>query len=78
MIGAVSSEQVGQDEILTVSELAALLKTKPSGVYELIRPRAQQRHRHPLPHFRLGEKSLRFSRRAVEQWLQRLQTDRVQ
>jgi predicted DNA-binding transcriptional regulator AlpA len=61
-------------ELLTVREVAALLKVSKSKVYELIqtRTRSGDIRVNPLPHFRIGE-SVRFNREAVEQWLERLQ-----
>lgn len=57
-------------QILTVEEVAALLRVSKRHVYEL----TQQRHKsgdikeHPLPCIRLGA-SVRFSKAAVEEWV---------
>lgn len=61
-VGAVRSSS----EILTVAEVAALLKVPPSSVYEWTRFRTHQRV--PLPHRKVG-KYLRFLRSEVNAWL---------
>ena len=55
------------EELLTISELAALLKVPKSWIYAHTRPRSKTR----LPHVKLG-KYLRFSEREVRTFLQRL------
>ncbi len=55
------------DELLTVDELAALLKVPKSWIYAHTRPRSKTR----LPHVKLG-KYLRFSEHEVRTFLQRL------
>lgn len=52
------------NELMTVSETAALLKVPVSWVYERTRRRGSER----LPHMKLG-KYLRFSKSEVEEWL---------
>jgi len=52
-------------EVMTVEEVAALLKCKPGFIHEKTRARADN----PIPHFRMG-RYLRFSRIAVLEWLQ--------
>lgn len=54
------------DELLTVSEVAALLKVPVSWVYERTRRRGVER----IPHVKLG-KYLRFSAREITEWLQK-------
>jgi excisionase family DNA binding protein len=54
------------DDLLTVEEVAALLKVKPSWVYERIRARRGDK----LPHVKLGH-YLRFERPAVEEFVRR-------
>ena len=56
-------------DILTVQELAARLKVRPTWVYEHLR----QRDENPLPVIRVG-KYLRFSWVNVCSWLQSRQT----
>ncbi len=55
------------EELLTIDELAALLKVPKSWIYAHTRPRSRTR----LPHFKLG-KYLRFSEQDVRAFLQRL------
>jgi len=52
-------------DILTVEELAARLKVKPTWVYEKMRPRTDN----PLPVWKMG-RYLRFSWEQVSAWLQ--------
>ncbi len=65
-------------EILTVDEVAAWLKISKRHVYELAQPRTQSGdlREHPLPCIRLGA-SVRFSKAAVEEWLQRLSASNI-
>jgi excisionase family DNA binding protein len=51
-------------ELLTVDELAALLKVPRSWIYQRTRARGRDR----LPHIKLG-KYLRFEEQAVRAWL---------
>ncbi|MGA8607305.1 MAG: helix-turn-helix domain-containing protein [Candidatus Sulfotelmatobacter sp.] len=53
-------------EILTVAELAALLKISRSHVYVLVKSQSN-----PLPALRLGT-TVRFRKVDVDAWLQRL------
>ncbi len=55
-----------QPELLTVDELAAVLRVPPSWVYQRTRYRGRDR----LPHIKLG-KYLRFEEAAVQAWLDR-------
>jgi excisionase family DNA binding protein len=57
--------------ILTVAEVADMLKLKPSQIYTMTRSRARQRMEKPLPYLKLNG-NLRFSKEAVEQWLAEL------
>jgi len=52
-------------DILTIDEVAAMLKMNRRQVLNLIGPRASR----PLPVIRLSPKNLRFSRAAVEEWV---------
>jgi len=58
------------DELLTVAELAAILKCKESGVYNLTRKRSV-RYAHELPVIR-APFGLRFRRSDVMAWLDKL------
>lgn len=53
-------------EILTVAEVAAILKVPRSSIYEWTRFRTHQRV--PLPHRKVG-KYLRFLRSEIDAWL---------
>jgi excisionase family DNA binding protein len=64
---AQSARKTNCDDLLTVGEVARLLKVPPSWVYERTRRRGVDR----LPHFKLG-KYLRFSAREVVDWLERI------
>ncbi len=55
-----------EQELLTVEELAGLLKVPRSWVYQKTRGRGLDR----LPHIKLG-KYLRFEEAAVQAWLDR-------
>ena len=58
-------------EILTIAELAALLKMSRGQIYTLTRKRSHSRMANPLPVVRiLG--NVRFRREDIEQWLDRL------
>ena len=61
--------KANEDEILTLDELAALLKVDSAKVYEITRKRFSRRRGFPLPKFRVG-RELRFRRRDVEQWIE--------
>jgi excisionase family DNA binding protein len=54
------------EDLLTVEDVAALLKVKPSWVYERIRSRKGEK----LPHVKLGH-YVRFERAAVEEFIER-------
>jgi excisionase family DNA binding protein len=62
-------------EILTVDELASLLKMTRRQVYTMTESRTRAKQEHPLPIMRVNG-NLRFSRTAVESWLQLLQEAR--
>jgi len=57
----------GFTELLTVDEIAALLKVPTSWVYDRTRQRGAER----IPHVKLG-KYLRFSSADVQNWLEQL------
>lgn len=62
----ITTPVVTSSEILTVAEVAALLKVPASSIYEWCRFRSTQRT--PIPHRKVG-KYLRFLRSEVEAWL---------
>ena len=62
-----------QDELLTVSDLATVLKCKESSVYNLTRRRGAARYDNPIPVLRLPM-GLRFRRSSVLAWLESQET----
>ncbi len=61
------------DRILTVAEVAELLRCKPSSVYNLTRRRGAARYDNPIPVLRLPM-GLRFRRLSVLAWLESQET----
>lgn len=57
-----------ETDILTVAEVAELLKCKKSSIYNLTRNRGQARYDNPIPVLRLPMR-LRFRRSSVFAWL---------
>jgi predicted DNA-binding transcriptional regulator AlpA len=68
-----SSQSQAQDEILTVSEVAEILRCKPSSIYNLTRRRGQVRYEHPFPVVRTPF-GLRFKKSSVLAWLNAQET----
>jgi len=58
-------------DILTIDEVADLLKLKRSTVYELTRERSQKQQNHPLPFCKIAG-HLRFRKADIETWLEQL------
>ena len=60
-------------EILTVKEVAVMLRLSVSQVYELTKPRTRSgdKREHPLPVLRIGT-AVRFIRKDVEEWVERM------
>jgi predicted DNA-binding transcriptional regulator AlpA len=56
-------------EILTIEELAALLKMTRGQVYTLTRSRSRVRMDHPIPILKING-NVRFRRRDIEGWLE--------
>jgi len=61
------------DEILTVHEVAQIIRCKPSSVYNLTRKRGAARYSHPIPVIKLPC-GLRFRKSSVIEWLYRQET----
>ena len=61
------------DRILTVAEVAELLRCKTSSVYNLTRRRGAARYDNPIPVLRLPM-GLRFRRSSVLAWLESQET----
>ena len=66
----------GDNDIMTVAEVAELLKCKPSSVYNLTRLRGRARYENPIPVIRLPM-GLRFRRSSVLAWLKSKETTSV-
>jgi predicted DNA-binding transcriptional regulator AlpA len=58
----------GDDTILTVAEVAELLRCKPSSVYNLTRRTGRARYDNPIPVMRLPM-GLRFRKSSIIAWL---------
>jgi len=60
-------------EILTVKEVASMLRLSVSQVYELTKPRTRSGdiREHPLPSVRIGT-AVRFIRKDVEEWVEKM------
>jgi excisionase family DNA binding protein len=58
-----ASNQLSPSEpLLTADEAARLLRVPRSTLYELVRSRG-------LPHIRIGERGLRFTRSDLDEWI---------
>jgi hypothetical protein len=62
-----------EHDILTVAEVAELLKCKPSSIYNMTRNRGRARYDNPLPVLRLPC-GLRFRQSSVFAWLKSKET----
>lgn len=49
------------NELLTVAEVAPLLKLEPHAIYRLVREGY-------IPHLKIGERKIRFSATALQKW----------
>lgn len=58
-------------EILTIDELAALLKMRRSQVYTLTRSRTRARMANPIPITKING-NVRFRQSDIDDWLQRV------
>ena len=56
-------------QVMTVTDVAALLQLPVSAIREMCKTRAQ-RGPHPLPFYKLNGKALRFDRVKVMRWLE--------
>ncbi|HXM62979.1 MAG TPA: helix-turn-helix domain-containing protein [Terriglobales bacterium] len=62
-------------EILTVDELASLLKMNRRQIYSMTESRTRAKQKHPLPFVRVNG-NLRFDKVAVTEWWKKLQEAR--
>lgn len=67
------SPVAGPDDLLTVSDLAQLLRCKRSSIFNLTRKRGRARYDHPVPVLRLPC-GLRFRRSSIMAWLASMET----
>ncbi len=58
-------------EILTIDEVAVLLRMSKRAIYEMTSGRGRARMKHPLPVLRINS-SIRFVKRDVEEWVEKL------
>lgn len=65
--------QLTDSEIITVVEVAQILRCQPSSVYNLTRKRAKRYKHTPLPVIRLPL-GLRFKRSSVLRWIDSLES----
>lgn len=65
------------NDILTVDEVAAMLKISRRSAYELTRERTRRRQTNPIPVLRLNAKCVRFIKADVERWIEELSQDRA-
>jgi hypothetical protein len=68
-----SSRAPEPDAILTVAEVAEIIRCKASSVYNLTRKRGAARYAHPIPVIKLPC-GLRFRKSSVIEWLYRQET----
>jgi predicted DNA-binding transcriptional regulator AlpA len=61
------------NEILTVEEVAAMLKMSRRQIYEQTRRRGQVRQEHPIPTLRING-NLRFRKNDIDSWLDQIAT----
>jgi hypothetical protein len=57
-----------ENDIMTVAEVADIIRCKPSSVYNLTRKRGAARYAHPIPVIKLPC-GLRFRKSSVLRWL---------
>jgi excisionase family DNA binding protein len=58
-------------EILTIDEVAVMLRMTKRSVYELTSERGRARMKHPLPVLRINS-TIRFVKRDIEAWIEKL------
>ena len=65
------------NEILTLAEVAGILKCAQSQVYELTRQRAKARMSKPLPAFKIHSKMVRIRKSDLMRWLEEMAKQNV-
>jgi predicted DNA-binding transcriptional regulator AlpA len=66
------------DTLLTVKDVAKKLRVSERSVREMCRNRTRQSTAKPIPIVRLNPKCVRFSRFAIDNWIEELQKEGVQ
>ena len=64
-------KQPAKMDIMTVDEVAAMLRMSKRSVYEMTSGRGRAKMKHPLPVLRINS-SVRFVRKDVEEWVEKL------
>lgn len=72
-LAAPANPEVIHSDILTVADVATLLRCQPSSVYNLTRRRGRARYDNPIPVLRLPM-GLRFRKSSIISWLESLET----
>jgi predicted DNA-binding transcriptional regulator AlpA len=63
------------ESLLTVKDVAKKLRVSERSVREMCRHRTRQTTPRPIPIIRLNPKCVRFSRTAIETWINELQQE---
>jgi hypothetical protein len=61
-----------ENEVLTLRDVARILRCRTKQIYELTRKRLQERSSKPLPVFTIHSKMKRVRRKDLEDWLDEL------
>jgi chromosome segregation and condensation protein ScpB len=64
--------QNNENEVLTLREVAKILKCRTKQIYELTRRRLQDRSPRPLPVFAIHSKMKRVRKKDLHEWLDQL------
>jgi predicted DNA-binding transcriptional regulator AlpA len=75
-MGTAITPTATNNDILTVAEVAQIIRCKPSSVYNLTRKRGTARYAHPIPVIKLPC-GLRFRKSSVLAWLKSQETNAV-
>jgi len=67
-----ASTESQENEILTLQEVAQILKCRTTQIYELTRSRLQERSSRPLPVFTIHSKMKRVRRKDLMEWFEGL------
>lgn len=67
-----NNEGSQENEVLTLRDVARILRCRTTQIYELTRRRLQERSRKPLPVFTIHSKMKRVRRKDLMDWLDAL------